>query len=223
MASKKIMRLTRNEIARTATLIHNAFPLESPHSWARAVGLPKSNLEYWLRETYLAKPVEIEDIGCYGITNKEELAGVIINERFPVLKVDKEEEEETVDDPLLQYAYSSFDSLLDTGKDIVRTELKNKNENQNCLVGYVAWIATNENYRGQGIADELIGIATSAMKDKGYKYSSAFCVSPTATRAFKRHGYESLRDIKYSEFNVNGKKPFSILPDYLSIMVKQLS
>ena len=61
------------------------------------------------------------------------------------------------------------------------------------------------------------------MKDKGYKYSTAFCVSPTATRAFNKQGYVSIKDIKYSEFECNGSKPFSILPDYLSIMVKELS
>jgi hypothetical protein len=60
-------------------------------------------------------------------------------------------------------------------------------------------------------------------RNKGYKYSTAFCVSPTATRAFNKQGYVSIKDIKYSEFECNGSKPFSILPDYLSIMVKELS
>jgi len=225
----RVIKLKRDDISRTAKLIHDAFPVESTHSWARAVGLQSSNLEYWLREMYLMKPIEIEDIGCFGITFKEDLIGVIISERFPILKVDKieieEKEEEKVEvDPLLNYAYSSFDALIDAGKDVVRNELKKKNENEKTiLVGYVSWIATNETHRGQGIADELIKIATNSMRDRGYKYSTAFCVSPTATRAFNRQGYNSWKDIKYSEFDVNGNKPFAILPDSLSIMVKKLS
>lgn len=214
---KSIVRLTKSDISRTATLIHNAFPLEGTHSWARAVGMKQSNLEYWLREEYLQKPIS-EDIGCYGISKGDELLGVIINERFP-LEEDKLDDIE--EDEFLKDAYSSFDALLDAGKEIVRNKLKQKGlPDKN--IGYIAWIASQEQYRGQGIADELISKSCSEMINNNYKHCIAFCVSPTATRVFSKRDFIEWGDINYKNFQHKGKNPFAILPDSMTIMVKEL-
>lgn len=60
------------------------------------------------------------------------------------------------------------------------------------------------------------------MINKGYKYSTAFCVSPTATKAFEKRGFVSWGEIVYKKFDHNGNKPFALLPDCLSIMAKEL-
>jgi len=212
-----MLKLTIKDIPRTAKLIHDAFPLDSKHSWARAVGLKQSNLEYWLREEYLQKPIK-EDIGCYGVKVNDEIVGVIINEKFTMKKEDKQEE--VVADELLAYALSSFDALIYSAKDVFQKELDRKRDQG--PVAYVAWIATDEKNRNQGIADTLIEKSSNEMMKLGYKYSTAFCVSPLATKVFKRRGYQQWGSIEYNKFSHKNKIPFLILPDALTIMVKEL-
>jgi GNAT superfamily N-acetyltransferase len=88
--------------------------------------------------------------------------------------------------------------------------------------GYVAWLATDERYRGQGAAARLVEAATKTFLDKGCKMSVAYCVCPTAARVFKRHGYEVWGTIPYKSFVYKGQAPFAILPDEVTIAVKVL-
>jgi len=213
-----MLRLSIKDIPKTAKLIDNAFPLDSTHSWARAVGLKQSNLEYWLREEYLQKPIK-EDIGCYGVKVNDEIVGVIINEKFS-MKKEEDKQEEVVADELLAYALSSFDALIDAAKDTFQKELDKKQDEG--PVAYVAWIATDEKNRNQGIADTLIEKSSNEMMKLGYKYSTAFCVSPLAAKVFKRRGYQQWGAIEYNKFSYKNKHPFHILPDSLMIMVKEL-
>ena len=213
-----MFKLSMKDIPRTAKLMHDQFPLENTYSWARAVGLKQSNLEYWLREEYLQKPIH-EEIGCYGIKVDDEIVGVIINEKF-TMKKEEDKNEELIVDELLAYAYSSFDALIDAAKDIVQIELDRKREKG--PIAYVSWIACDINNRNKGIADSLIEKSSMEMTKLGYKYSTAFCVSPTASRVFKRRGYEQWGAIQYNKFEHKSKYPFAILPDSLTIMVKEL-
>lgn len=89
--------------------------------------------------------------------------------------------------------------------------------------GYLAWMATKASHRGQGVAHRLLEHGTTALAARpDVLVAVGYTVSPAATRVFMRQGYSSLATIKYSEFEYLGRKPFAILPDEISVMVKTL-
>jgi predicted acetyltransferase len=66
-----------------------------------------------------------------------------------------------------------------------------------------------ERYRGTGVASVLIHHANKRLKESGCRFAVAFTISP--------NGYERWGYVTYSDYELNGKRPSSILPDELSV------
>ena len=81
----------------------------------------------------------------------------------------------------------------------------------------------DESVHGMGLAGELIRAGSDTMRKSGCRFGIAFTVSPRATFVFEKEGYERWGYIKYNEYELDGKKPFKVLPDEVSIMVCDLT
>ncbi len=229
LLSLRLARLTSNEVPAVASLLHNQFPLDGQYSWARAVGLKSSNLEYYLLGDYLPKIFQADDsyIGCYGVFNTDEknsLVGAIINENLN-FNPENNDDINGNSDPLIegtpQYAYTAFDAILSSSKQMFLERIRHSNIKSD-EVNYVGWIATTDLCKKKGIAGQLIQETTKQLRNKGYKYSVAFTVSPAATKVFRANGYEVWGEIEYKSFKMKQFYPFRSLPDSLSIMVQNL-
>lgn len=225
LVSLRLARLTPNEVPAIASLLHKQFPIDGPYSWARATGLKTSNLENYLLGEYLPKIFQADgSIGCYGYVDKGTLVGTIINENLD-LKLDYPGDNDMNEAALIEgtteYAYSAFDSILSSSKEIFLERIKNSNV-KSSEINYVGWIATSEEYKKKGIAAQLIQETTKHLLDKGYKYSVAFTISPSAANVFRANGYDLCGEIEYKSFKMKQCHPFRTLPDGISIMVQDL-
>jgi GNAT superfamily N-acetyltransferase len=245
LLSLRLARLTSNEAPAIASLLHNQFPLNGQYSWARAVGLKSSNLENYLLADYLPKIFQADSyIGCYGVftDEKNSLVGAIINENLNFNPENNDDVNGNLDpliegtpqynddvngnsDPLIegtpQYAYAAFDAILSSSKQMFLERMRHSNIKIDG-VNYVGWIATTDLYKKKGIAGQLIQETAKQLRNKGYKYSVAFTVSPAATKVFRANGYEVWGEIEYKSFKMKQFYPFRSLPDSLSIMVQNL-
>jgi hypothetical protein len=213
-------KLTDSDIGDTITLVSNAFSYDAEHSWSRALNLPPSNFASYasgMVPDYINKyPYSI------GVKKSSVLHGVILHEDFintykPVVENNNE----------INNSYKPIEEIIRSCQEIFISELyKRKNEvydndilNKYC---YIAWIAVNQNSQNQGIANILLSTSTKHLEQLQYKYAIAFCSSPRSTRAFLRDGYEVWGYITYKDYILDNNKPFSILPDEVSVVVKCL-
>jgi GNAT superfamily N-acetyltransferase len=223
-------RLTAADATEAAGLFGNAFPLSAPHSWGRALGLT-TGIDGFMKG-YMPEHINNMDLGCFGArrSSDNKLVGAVILEFMsaPIADDKKKpevtpqtiaEEEDNAMDPKLLFAYRAIDGIMKECKYIFERELTNRHCRLDSKCGYVAWIAVDESSRGVGIAGELIKRGTTLLRDSGCRYSVAFTVSPIATKAFEKAGYAKWGSVTYKEYELDGKYPFSILPDEVSVMV----
>lgn len=218
-------KLSVEDVAETVDLLNNAFPWSSPYSWARAVGQPEGSLEGYLKD-YLPKPLSEEEVGSYGFTcndgDKSILKGVIILEtlhRGGTI-------ENNIDDDFCGEnlpPYKAIEALMSKCNSIFYETLQLKKGFEAQKVCYVAWIGTQEKYRRQGVGTALIRYADEAIREGGYDCAVAFCANPTSTKLFHSQGYSFWGGITYSDFRFNSTKPFAIIPDEITVMVKEYS
>jgi ribosomal protein S18 acetylase RimI-like enzyme len=245
-----IRELAGEDVQVTAKLISDAFPLTNTHSWGRALGLT-SNMEGYMT-TYLPTPLSrrLGGLGAYiadSCSPAEKLVGATILEDYevfsptPAAATPSSTDEDTVtdtttdQDTVISAAFSAIEGLINECKVVFQREFvrrrcaaipgeSNSQSLTSSKIGYVAWIATDETYRGNGIANALVDAGCKALESQGYEWSTAFCVSPTATRVFLRQGYELWGEVPYASFTMpDGTKPYSVLPDEVSVVVKRLA
>jgi len=240
-AAAALRKLIASDVPATAKVISDAFPHSSPHSWGRALGLPEGRMEGYMAG-YLLDP--IEQGYCFGISEekgneKEEggggrLLSIIITEEFDPWKKEKEKEKDAETEKggasehgdagvaAAAESYLAIDGILNDCKGLFLQELHKRGVPQtlSARCGYVAWMATSEEARGKGHAFSLVKRATEEMMSKK-NFAVAYCVSPCAARVFVKNGYSCWGKIPYASWRFNGKKPFAVLPDEISIMVKQ--
>ncbi len=226
MMSLRLVRLTTNEVPAIASLLHKQFPIDGQYSWAKAVGLKTSKLENYLLGEYLPKIFQADEsyIGCYGYIDEGTLIGAIINENLDFkLHYPSDDNSNYVElvEGTTEYAYSAFDSILSSSKEIFLERIKNSNI-KSSEINYVGWIATSEEYKKKGIAAQLIQETTKHLRNKGYKYSVAFTVSPAATNVFRANGYDIWGEIEYKSFKMKQFYPFRSLSNGISVMVQDL-
>ena len=205
-------------------VISSAFPLSSPHSWGRALGMDGNNFAPYMTG-YLEKQLAEDSPPSFGLFEEGEgLLGAIICER----KSWKKEKEQAEESPVQEYSPSiAIEGLLSAcdekwhravGGNPRLAQLASLSP----YYGYVAWMATAEQHRGKGISYKLVEHATAALAQQALGAAVAYTVSPAATRVFERCGYLKVDEVKYAEWEMCGRRPFSILPDEVSIMVKEL-
>lgn len=244
-----VNRLSMNDVEVAKNLFTRSFPLSATHSWSRALGLNRTLDGYMA--SYLPTHIQNPLLGCVAArirlgseeTNTE-LVGALLLE-FMKNPNEKEEvrirdEHDTDDgdgtlsnegtttteelDEATSLAYAAIDGIMNECRSIFHRKLQDKYKDDaiNIKSGYVAWIAVDEHFRGTGVASALICNGNKLLKDSGCRYAVAFTMSPTSTRVFHKNGYERWGFITYSNYEMNGIRPFSILPDELSVMVCDL-
>lgn len=225
-------RLTAADVSEAATLFGDAFPASAAHSWGRALGLT-TTIDGFMK-SYMPEHVNNRDLGCFAARSTDnKLVGAVILENMSAAStVDKQQESEEMKedesgendtDPNTLFAYRAIDGIMKECKVIFKRELTERKQHETQKCGYVAWIAVDESVRGAGIAGELIKRGTALLQNNGYRYSVAFTVSPIATKVFENQGYERWGAVTYKEYELDGKRPFSILPDEVSVMVCDLA
>lgn len=233
-------RLIAVEAPRVAKLFGDAFPLDGPHSWARAVGFTNS-LEGYMK-TYVPTPIN-SDLGSFGAWFKERegegetLVGSVLIEPFDhVDEKDGSEGEDYLTPRIYKEPYDAIEGLLEACTTVFFRELLQRNpedysklQTKERKSGYISWIATDEAHRRKYIANSLIQHACERMKEEpfNYDYAIAYCVGPAATKTFIKEGFELWRRIEYKSFAMKGEDgldihPYSTLPDEVSVVVKKL-
>lgn len=86
-----------------------------------------------------------------------------------------------------------------------------------------AYIAIDDSCRGKGMAGKLIDTSLKRMVENNYEFAVAYCVSPNARHVFQKQGFELWGQIPYSSYILNGRHPYSTLPDEVSVLVKKIS
>lgn len=224
---KSCFLLNEQYINETSLLIHNAFPLTSLHSWGRALDLKENNLQFYLQD-YLKTTIN----RSYGLslhnniydnnTSIDALSGVIISE---IQQINKMKHEELYHNYLIDATeykpYDAIEGILMECNNIFYKEL-NKRNYVHSNYGYISWIATNEKDRNKGIASRLLETCTESLQyNDQCLLSVAYCVSPKATKVFLLQNYSIWGQLSYHSYEYKGKKPFHILPDEISIVVKE--
>ena len=124
-------------------------------------------------------------------------------------------------------AYGAIDGILNECTSLFYRELNNRgytSYDYNLKYGYISWIATNDKDRGKGIAGNLINTCSLALKNtENCSLITAYCVSPKATRVFQNQGFTIWGQIPYHSYKYKNRIPFHILPDEISIVVKDLT
>lgn len=231
-----IDRLRTEDIPNAAKVISDAIPLSSPHSWSRALNLPSSFEDYLL--SYLptavnfhvgsyAERLQSDPTICTSVVTLEEMEGPEAVD----YSAGEEEEESSISSPIDASPsnddynpYAALYGILNACKDIFYTKLKTQ---PMVLYAsgkhvYVSWIATHDSFQRRGSGGRLLTHANTVMSQHDYDYAVAYCSHPGSTRLFQRAGYEVWGKIKYSEFEFEGRKPFSSLPDEVSVLVRNL-
>jgi len=240
-----VNRLSMDDVGVAQNLFTRCFPLSATHSWSRALGLNRTLDGYMA--SYLPIHIQNPHLGCIAarcsrLLEKDEtnmdLVGALLLE---FMKSPKEEEENQTRaddgknhdddkgttqqlDEATSFAYTAIDGLMNECRGIFHRQLQDKYGDDALQIkcGYVAWIAVDEHFRGTGVASALICNGNKLLKDSGCRYAVAFTMSPRSTRAFQKNGYERWGFVTYSTYELDGKRPFSILPDELSVMVCDL-
>jgi len=247
-SSSKIVvdRLRTDDVAAAAALFGRAFPLSGPHSWGRALGLT-TGVDGFMA-SYMPKHIQNAELGCLAARvggggggndddtdTEQKLVGALILEFYKSPGDDSKDpdwEEEDGDgdgeakekpDEALMFAYRAIDGIMQECKGIFKTEFKARKFPLDSKCGYVAWIAVDDVARGKGVAGTLIRDGNDILRRAGCRHAVAFTVSPEATHVFRREGYAVWGQILYKEYTIEGKRPFEVLPDELSVMVCDLT
>jgi len=217
-----ISRLGVDSATEAANVISDAFPLSSPHSWGRALGIDGNNMAPFMTG-YLQKQLAEDSPPSFGLVEEGEgLLGAIICERKSWKKEKAEES------PAQDYSpYLAIEGLLSACDDkwyraVGANPRLARLASLSPYYGYIAWMATAEQHRGKGIAYDLVEHATAALAQQALGVAVAYTVSPAASRVFERCGYLKVDEVVYAEWEMCGRRPFSVLPDEVSIMVKEL-
>jgi predicted GNAT family acetyltransferase len=228
----EIEKLQMSDVDDAYRFICDAFPLSHPYSWDRALGRSVTHLEQFV-EPLLQETIE-SNWGSFGAwTNDRELVGsILLQEVFSSCDVHLEVElgedrGEESDLPQSDFPPECH-ALIDKGYSIFKEEysLRNKRNpikyklNSQCVV--VGGIVVKEVMRGKGICSDLLNTGLDSIRMNGSNYALAFCISPISTRAFEKEGFEVWGAINYREFEFKGRRPFEILPDGMSIVVKEI-
>lgn len=235
-----VNRLSMDEVGPAAELFSRAFPLSGEHSWSRALGMDRTLDGYMASK--LTDSIESPTYGVLAARLKQDdetkmnLVGCLILEftESPMVSHDegndvdgdKTEGEATNEDKhqpdeKTMNAYLAIGGIMGECRSIVNRELQERHGNDaaGMKLGYVAWIAVDEACRGNGLASALIRDCNKVFLASGCNYAVAFTMSPTATLVFQKNGFERWGHITYADYELNGKRPFGILPDELSVMV----
>jgi len=218
-----IIKLRIEQIDEVATLIDAAFPLSSTHSWSRALGFQEGHLFPYLKNILLPKCISDSHGELDSLTNT--LNGVIILEICKFSEADQEVK--TFQESLQDNQYSpeaALQAILNQCTTIFLGEWRKRFEiNYDASYTYVAWIVTRETCRGRGTAGNLLNFATKQQADETNSTAAvAYCSHPGSQRVFERQGYETWGVIYYDKFKYKDQTPFSVLPDYVAVMVKLL-
>eukprot|EP00596_Hydrurales_sp_CCMP1899_P002796 CAMPEP_0119047278 /NCGR_PEP_ID=MMETSP1177-20130426/52196_1 /TAXON_ID=2985 /ORGANISM="Ochromonas sp, Strain CCMP1899" /LENGTH=277 /DNA_ID=CAMNT_0007021653 /DNA_START=231 /DNA_END=1061 /DNA_ORIENTATION=+ len=228
-----IKLLSITDLDEVSVLIPKIFQT-SRHNWGPALGLPDIGFPDYMK-TYLSEPMLIEELGCFGVRfeGNSKLVGALILENGPPLEVKKKEEsnkDEGEDgpevSPVLLEAYQAITGLLAECEELFRSEYLRRHDQgdtgykMDSKLAYVAYIAIDESCRGRGVAGTLVDTGLKKMIDNSYEFAVAYCVSPNARHVFEKQGFELWGQIPYKSYEQNGKFPYSVLPDEVSILVK---
>ena len=245
--------LNDNYIDQASSLIAAAFPLHSKYSWARALGLSDNNLKPYLTDylkdhihrsygismdndddDYDASSSIVSDVNkksIYDTNLLPILSGVVIAEvqtinsmMDNINKQQRDDQSKSMDE---FNAYGAIDGILNECTSLFYRELNNRgytSYDNNLKYGYISWIATNDKDRGKGIAGNLINTCSLALKNtENCSLIAAYCVSPKATRVFQNQGFTIWGQIPYHSYKYKNRIPFHILPDEISMVVKDLT
>ena len=227
----RIGKLRWDESREAANVLASAFPSSHPHSWARALGMNKF-LDVDATDESLRKSMSSKDLGCIGAYRllDSRIIGLVVMEyvRPPKFHEPRYLSTNNNNENHHEFAFNSMRALVSECNYKFRTEfhrrntLDSSNYDLNSEIAFISWLAVDEETRGSGVASELVEAAEGQCRRGGFDYALAYGVSPTAARVFLRQGFELWDSVNYNEFIYEGRKPFAILPDECSILIKKL-
>ncbi len=77
-------------------------------------------------------------------------------------------------------------------------------------------------YRQQGIAAQLVDISLEKAIILGYRWAAVDCTSIASKQIFDNLGFTLFNQIRYTDFEYEGKRLFADLPGYYYFLVKKL-
>ncbi|MDK1287650.1 GNAT family N-acetyltransferase [Pseudoalteromonas umbrosa] len=89
----------------------------------------------------------------------------------------------------------------------------------------IKFVATDDRFKGNGVADKLISECISEAKNKGFKYAQAEANGNVSQHIFKNKlGFEEKAFIKYREFTLGDEKPFSEITEHegIKLLIKRI-
>lgn len=238
-------------IDQASSIIADAFPLHSNYSWARALGLTDNNLKPYLTD-YLKDHIHrsygisididssIERTSITSIIKESIydtnllpiLSGVVIAEVQSINSmmddIIKKQQQDDTSKSMEEYnAYGAIEGILNECSILFYRELNNRgyiDSDKNLKFGYISWIATKDNDRGKGIAGNLINTCSYSLKNtENCSLIAAYCVSPKAAKVFQNQGFTIWGQIPYHSYRYKNRIPYYLLPDEISIVVKDLT
>lgn len=221
-----VQKLTLDDIDTVSSLMQDAFSVSNTHNWYGALNIPPIMGEYI--KSYVDIPIQFK-IGCYGekvTSDSNKFKGIIINKELepPALIAQKKIE---IEDKVEISPYDKIDSIAVEAKLLFYNELHRRHylrtEEYKCA--HIAWIATDPQYRHQGVADRLIQVSINNIAQQNYDCAVVVCSNFAVTKAFEKHGFELWEEIEYKTFRFDSDNsyPFESLPDACNIMVKEFS
>ena len=164
------------------------------------------------------------------------LSGVVITEVQTISSmmddiIKKQQQQDNISESIEEEynAYGAIEGILNECTRVFYQELKNRgyigaSSDNNLKYGYISWIATKVNHRGNGIAGNLINTCSHTLKNTdNCSLITAYCVSPKATKVFLNQGFTIWGQIPYQSYIYKNRIPYQILPDEISIVVKDLT
>ena len=227
-----------DDVVKTANTLANSFALTESHSWARALGERQFLDPNSLCVDYIPRRLVNERLGGFGCFVDVDLVGTVILETMTTpgsFNDDFDADEYSEDSPNLYPSYNmnAMHALVHECKSVFHTEFLRRQRGETCsrdtlmfnedsLVAFFAWLATDHSVRGQGVGGQLVEMALTHIKKTEHTHGLVFAASPTSTRIFERAGFEKWGSVNYKSFEYGHRFPFASLNDGCDILVKSL-
>jgi GNAT superfamily N-acetyltransferase len=201
-------KLTAEDAVQTATCLAGAFSSKDPHSWARALGMPKFLDAASLADDYIPRRLVSPELGGFGAFVGSTLVGAVVLERartpgswnddfHPVF----------TGNTLSSYTQSSMEAIVHRCKAIFHEEFLRRQRGERAAgdalaysvesrVAFFAWLAADRQVRGNGVASSLVTQAVRHVRRTGHTHALAFASNPSSARAFVKAGFEKWGEVR---------------------------
>lgn len=229
-------KLTEADAAQTAQVLAGAFSIQEPHSWARALGMPQFLDAAHLADDYVPRRLVSAELGGFGAFIESKMVGALILERHSCPGSWNDDFHPVFlgsNSVFTSYAENSMHALVHRCEAVFHAEFLRRQRGERTAgdalfysdesrVAFVAWLATDRDARGHGVASALVAEAAGHAQRTGHTHALAFASNPSSARTFAKAGFDKWGEVVYRDFVFAGDAPFRTLPDALEVFVKNL-